>query len=206
MGDNSPTEGERRDQRHLAALRAARAAGDSVIERTATAELLDPYWSQCRSIARGRIGGVANPLSDAEDIAQEVMRRLVSMLAKKTEFDTPFFAVVHSNLRWAIADYWRKRGKEPAVPSDPADLPEGQLEDTPSTRAELEDFDRHLRGVSGRDQEMMRERILAGRSAAEIAAAHDMTESAVNTALSRAFARLRKNFQADVRDSTRDAD
>jgi DNA-directed RNA polymerase specialized sigma24 family protein len=53
---------------------------------------------------------------------------------------------------------------------------------------------------------MMRERILVGRSAAEIAAAHGMTESAVNTALSRAFAKLRKNFRADVRDSTREAD
>jgi hypothetical protein len=113
MGDDSPTEGERRDQRHLAALRAARAAGDSVVERTATAELLDPYWSQCRSIARGRIGGVANPLSDAEDIAQEVMRRLVIMVAKKTEFDTPFHAVVHTNLRWAIADYWRNAAASP---------------------------------------------------------------------------------------------
>jgi RNA polymerase sigma factor (sigma-70 family) len=193
MGEDSPTEAERRDQRQLAALRTARATADPAVERLVTADLLDPYWSQCRTIARGRIGGVADPLSDAEDIAQEVMRRLVIMLAKKTEFDTPFHAVVHTNLKWAIADYWRKRGSEPAVPSDPADLPEGQLEDGPSTRTELEDFDRHLRGVSDRDQEMMRERILVGRSAAEIAAAHKMTESAVNTALSRAFAKLRGN-------------
>lgn len=199
MGDDSPTDAERRDQRHLAALSAARVTGDSPAERRAMAELLAPYWPQCRSIARGRIGGVADPLADAEDIAQEVMRRLAITLARKTEFDSPFHAVVYTNLKWAVGDYWRKQSGEEAFPSDPAELPEREAEDRPTPHAEAEDFERHLQGLSGREWALMSERIIADKSAAEIAAAHEMTEGAVNTALHRAFAKLRENLQADVR-------
>jgi RNA polymerase sigma-70 factor (ECF subfamily) len=203
VGDEGPTDAERRDQRHLAALITARASGDSQGERRAIAELLHPYWSQCRSIARGRIRGVADPLADAEDIAQEVMKRLATALAKKTDFDSPFHAVVYANLKWAIDDYWRKEAGEGAFPSDPIELPEQEVEDGPSSHVEVEDFDHHLRGLSNRDRELMIERIIADRSAAEIAAGRGMTENAVNTALHRAFTKLRKSFQADVRDSAK---
>jgi RNA polymerase sigma-70 factor (ECF subfamily) len=206
MGDDSPPDAERRDRRALAALIAARATGDFLAERRAMAKLLDPYWSQCRSIARGRISGVADPLADAEDIAQDVMQRLAIMLAKKTEFDSPFHAVVYANLKWAVKDYWRKRGGDGTLLSYPGELPEVEVEDGPSPLTEVEDFDRHLRDLSSREGEMMRERIIGDRTAAEIAAAHGMTEGAVNTALHRAFAKLRENFRADVRDSTARAD
>jgi RNA polymerase sigma-70 factor (ECF subfamily) len=199
MVDDGPTDAERRDQRLLAALSAARAAGDSPAERQAMAELLAPYWPNCRSIARGRIGGVANPLVDAEDIAQEVMRRLAIALATKTEFDSPFHAVVYANLKWAVGDYWRKQSGEEAYPSDPAELPEREAEDRPTPSAEAEDFERHLQGLSGRERALMSERIIADRSAAEIASAHEMTEGAVNTALHRAFTKLREILQGDVR-------
>jgi RNA polymerase sigma-70 factor, ECF subfamily len=205
MGDDSPPDAERRDRRALAALITARAASDSLAERRAMAELLDPYWSQCRSIARGRIGGVADPLADAEDIAQDVMQRLAIMLAKKTEFDSPFHAVVYANLKWAVKDYWRKHGGDGTLLSYPGELPEVEVEDGPSPLTEVEDFDRHLRDLPSREREMMRERIIGDRTAAEIAAAHGMTEGAVNTALHRAFAKLRENFRADVRDSTASA-
>lgn len=206
MGDDSPTDAERRDQRLLAALSAARATDDSLAERRAMAELLDPYWSQCRSIARGRIGGVADPLADAEDIAQEVMRRLVITLAKKTEFDSPFHAVVYTNLKWAVGDHRRKQAGVGTLAKDPVELPELGVEDGPSSRAEVEDFDRHLRDLPRRDRELMSERIIADKSAAEIAAARGMTEGAVNTALHRAFTKLRENFQRHVRDSTTGTD
>lgn len=203
MGDEGPVDAERRDQRHLVALITARATGDSLAERRAMAELLDPYWFQCRSIARGRISGVADPLADAEDIAQEVMRRLATALGKKTDFDSPFHAVVYTNLKWAIEDYWRKQAGEEALPADPAEIPEQEIEDDPSPRVEVEEFDCHLRDLSSRDRELMSERIIADKSAAEIAAARGMTESAVNTALHRAFTKLRERFQVDVRNSTK---
>jgi RNA polymerase sigma factor (sigma-70 family) len=206
MGDDSPTDGELRDQRHLAGLKAARDAGDPVAERRAMGTLLDPYWSHCRTIARGRIGGVPNPLSDSEDIAQEVMRRVAIALAKKTDFDSPFHVVVNANLAWAVGDYWRKDARQQAVPADPVDLPGHLVEDGPSKFAEGEDFDRHLTGLSDRDQELMRERILADMSPAEIAAARGMTEGAVNTSLHRAFQKLRDNLRTDVRNSTGGAD
>lgn len=206
MGEDSPTDAQRRDQRHLAALITARAEGDSLAERRAMAELLGPYWSQCRWIARGWIGGVADPLADAEDIGQDVMQRLAIMLAKKTEFDSPFHSVVYANLKWAVKDYWRKRAGDGALLSYPGELPEVEVEDGPSSLTGVEDFDRHLRDLPSRDREMMRERIIGDRSAAEIAAARGMTEGAVNTALHRAFAKLRDNLRADVRDSTAGTD
>jgi RNA polymerase sigma factor (sigma-70 family) len=206
MSKDDPTDAERRDQRRLAVLRAAGAGGDPLAKRRAMGELLTPYWSQCRTIARGRTAGAANPLADAEDITQEVMKRLAATLDEKTEFDSPFHIVFHMNLKWGLADYWRKRAGEMTCPMDPAELPEVEAYDGPSAEAELADFDRHLHGLSGRERELMGERILADRSSAEIAVARDMTENAVNVALHRAFATLRENLQADVRDPTADTE
>lgn len=205
MSDKPPG-GELRNQRHLRALAAARTSGDVAGEKVAMAELLAPYWKWTRSIAYARLRGVSNRSAGADEIAQEVMIRMVKTLSGKTNFNGPFQAVVAENLRWAVNDFWRQQKAELASPSDPAEIPEPWAEDRPSDRWEADAFDSYLIGLSERDQALLKNRILGDMSVAEIASHHRISEPAVHTALHRGLRKIRENSSLHVRKSSSAAD
>jgi len=197
-----PSPDAARDERNLRALRAARASGGSAAEREALARLLEPYWGWARSIAYAKIHGVPNRQADADEIAQELIGRLVKALNTKLEFDAPFHIVTAKNLTWTIADYWRRRGREEAHPLGPAEMPEDpdtheEVEETASTTEQARAFGAYLEGLSERERELVTERIFLDMTPAQIAARHGMSRPAVDTALHRALAKIRRSGKLD---------
>lgn len=185
-----------RDERFLRQARRARGAGDAGAEREAISRLLGPYWAWARTIAYGRIDGVDDPATDAEEIAQELMRRLVLTLARKLEFDTSFRAVASVNLDYAVKDYWRRSARARSKAVDPGELAE--VEAQPGAPGEGEDLDSlrpYFDGLSERERRLAHDRFVLDLSPSEIARRHGMKRGAVDTAMSRILGKMRKKVQ-----------
>lgn len=185
-----------RDERFLREARRARAAGDAAAERESISRLLEPYSEWARTIAYGRIDGVDDPATDAEEIAQELMRRLVLLLARKLEFNTSFRTVVSANLGYAVKDYWRRSGRARSRAVDPDELAE--VEAQPGAPGEGENVDSlrpYFDGLSERERRLAHDRFVLDLSPSEIAARHGMKRGAVDTAMSRIFQKMRKKVE-----------
>ncbi len=206
MTDTSPDAA--RDATNLQALRDARGVGSVPGERDALTRLLAPYAQWGHSIAYAKINGVPNRSADADEIAQELMSRLVKLLNEKLDFEMPFHVVAAKNLEWAILDYWRARGSEAAFPVDPGTIADGMGTDdeviTPtadeaviSASAQALAFGPYLEGLSERERELVIERIFLDMTPAQIAARHSMSRGAVDTAMHRVLNKLRQSPQLD---------
>jgi len=197
---------EERDERLLRRARAARGAGDVAGEREAITRLIEPYWSWGRSIAYGKIGGVDDPAADAEEIAQDLLRRLAQMLRTKLEFDTSFRGVATANLNFAIKDYWRRSSRTRSKPVDPGELV--AIDPRPAEPAAGEttsDLDPYFAGLSERERALAHERLILDRSPAEIAERHGMKRGAVDTAWHRIVKKMRENAVTGERQRDRGA-
>jgi RNA polymerase sigma factor (sigma-70 family) len=191
-----PSPIDARDERFLRKARRARAAGDVAAESEAISRLLEPYWEWARAIAYGRIEGVDDPRTDAEEIAQELMRRLVLLLARKLELGSSFRAVAAANLDYAVKDYWRRSGRARSRAVDPDELAE--VEAQPGAPGERENVDLlrpYLRELSERERRLAHERFVLDLSPSEIAERHGMKRGAVDTAMSRILGKMRKTVQ-----------
>lgn len=197
---DEPTPTDARDDLYLRQARAARAAGDRTGEGEAISHLIKPYWHWGRTIAYGRIGGVDDPAADAEEIVQELMRRLVLLLARKLEFDTPFRAVASVNLDYAIKDYWRRAARTKSRAVDPDDLAEVEAEPgAPEAMEALDTLAPYLDGLSERERELAHDRFVLDLSPSEIAERHGIKRGAVDTAMSRLLKKMREKVPAGVR-------
>lgn len=191
---------QRRDERHLEELRTARTVGDAPAEREAIHRLLEPYWDWARSIAYGRLGGAGDRRGAAEEVAQDLLRRLARMLEKKAEFEGSFRGAASENLNWAILDHVRRAKDELVLPVDPEELPEAADRATSPSAEELSDaLEPYLQGLSARDTEMARDRLVFGLSPVEIAAKHQIKRGALDTAMHRIIKKMRQNRPHDVR-------
>ncbi|HEY6729916.1 MAG TPA: sigma-70 family RNA polymerase sigma factor [Solirubrobacterales bacterium] len=194
----SPT--DVRDERFLRRARAARAAGDTAAEREAISRLIEPYWSWGRSIAYGKIGGVDDPAADAEEIAQDLLRRLAHLLENKLEFDTPFRWVVSANLGFAIKDYRRRSGRTESTAVDPDDLAAVEARpEAPGAKEMSAALEPYLGGLSERERGLAHDRLVLDLSPSEIAERHGMKRGAVDTAMHRIFKKMRANLPMAVR-------
>lgn len=176
--------------------RRARAAADAAAEREAISRLLEPYSEWALRVARARIEGVDDPRNDAEEIAQELMRRLVLLLDRKLELDASFRAVAATNLDWAVKDYWRRSGRARSKAVDPDELAE--VEDRPGAPGERESADSlrpYFDGLSERERRLAHDRFVLDLSPSEIAARHGMKRGAVDTAMSRILKKMREKVQ-----------
>jgi RNA polymerase sigma factor (sigma-70 family) len=191
-----PNPVDARDERFLRKARRARADEDLAAEREAISRLLEPYWEWARTIAYGRIGGVDDPATDAEEIAQELMRRLVLLLARKLEFDTSFRTVVVVNLDYAIKDYWRRSGRARSRAVDPEELAEVEAQPgAPGVGENLDSLRPYIAGLSERERRLAHDRFVLDLSPSEIAARHGMKRGAVDTAMSRILKKMRMKVQ-----------
>ena len=201
-----PNQSEERDERLLRRARAARAAGDVAGEREAITRLIEPYWNWCRSIAYGKIGGVDDPAADAEEIAQDLLRRLAQLLRTKLEFDTSFRGVAAANLNFAIKDYWRRSARTRSKPVDPGELVAiDPRPPVPSTGETAADLDSYFEGLSDRDRALAHDRLVLDLSPSEIAERHGMKRGAVDTAWHRIVKKMRENAPTGVRKRDRGA-
>jgi len=197
---------EERDERLLRRARAARAAGDVAGEREAITRLIEPYWNWGRSIAYAKISGVDDPAADAEEIAQDLLRRLAQLLRTKLEFGTSFRGVAAANLNYAIKDYWRRSARTRSKPVDPGELV--AIDPRPAVPAAAEtdaDLDFYLEGLSERERTLAHDRLVLDLSPAEIAERYGMKRGAVDTAWHRIVKKMRENATAAVRKGDRGA-
>ncbi len=191
MTDN-PSLGAARDELHLRAMRDARAADDLAAERHALGKLLGPYWEWGRSIAYAKLDGVQNRDGVADDVAQNLIERLIKALKKKLDYNA-FHVLAAMHLKWAINDHWRDQYGEEAVPRDPQELPDDRDTDgePESLGRQVAAFEPYLAELEDRERELVTERIFLDMTPVQIAARHGMRREAVDTALHRAFKKLR---------------
>jgi RNA polymerase sigma-70 factor (ECF subfamily) len=182
------------DDRLLRELDRAYQRGDPLEVRRLTGDLLGSYWQFIRNIARGRLRGVADPTHEAEDVAQEVMRKLAGALAKKRNFNKVFRRVVLDNIDYAFKDYWKSPARKDE--SEPQDISQLQLpkrapEHLPTELDQARDVETLLSDLRPRDREVVLLRLYAGLSAAEVAQYLDISMSAVYGAMNRGADALR---------------
>lgn len=195
-----PSPPDARDERYLRRVRAARAAGDPAAEREAISRLIEPYWSWGRSIAYGKIGGADDPEADAEEIAGDLLRRLVRLLERKLEFDTSFRAIAFANLNYAIKDYRRRSARNESTPVDPVELSEvGAQRGAPRAEEMVDALQPYLAGLNERERRLAHDRLVLDLSPSEIGQRHGMKRGAVDTAMHRIFKKMRKNAAPGVR-------
>lgn len=196
-----PGPADARDEHFLRRARLARAAGDAAAEHEAISRLIEPYWAWGRSIAYGRIGGADDPAADAEEIAQDLLRRLARLLKRKLEFDTSFRTVASVNLSYAIKDYRRRASRTKSTPLDPDELVDIDAPPEAPGPAEMVDaLQPYLDGLSERERKLAHDRLVLDLSPREIGERHGMKRGAVDTAMHRIFRKMRERVAADVRD------
>lgn len=182
------------DEKLLRHLDRAYERGDPLEVRRLTGELLGSYWLFIRNIARGRLRGVADPAHEAEDVAQEVMRKLAGALANKRTFNKAFRRVVLDNIDFAFKDYWKAPARKDE--SDPRDLselppPKRTPEQMPSEVEQARGVDTLLAELRPRDREVVLLRLYAGMTAPEVAEHLKISMSAVYGAMNRGVEALR---------------
>ncbi|HEX8647401.1 MAG TPA: sigma-70 family RNA polymerase sigma factor [Thermoleophilaceae bacterium] len=191
------------DARLLRQLALAHEQDDPQGIRRLTTELMGAYWPFIRNIARARLRGAPDPHHDAEEVAQDVMKRLARALANKQLFNKPFRQVVLDNIDWQLKDYWKSpTRRDESDPHDLAALPLQRRapEPLPSLEEQARDFAARLEGLSERDRTIVVERLYVGRTPEEIAQHLGVSRAACDTASSRAFAALRAaDAMTDVR-------
>jgi RNA polymerase sigma-70 factor (ECF subfamily) len=191
------------DSRLLRELARAHEGGDSQGVRHITAQLLGAYWTFIRNVARGRLRGAPDPHHDAEEVAQDVLRRLARALDNKQSFNKPFRQVVLDNIEWQMKDYWKAPARrDESEPHDLDALPAQRRapEPLPSHAEQARELAARLEGLSERDRTIVVERLYVGRTPDEIAQRLGVSRAACDTAASRAFAKLRAaDSMTDVR-------
>jgi RNA polymerase sigma factor (sigma-70 family) len=191
-----PNPNDARDERFLREARRARAGGDVAAEREAISRLLGPYWDWARSIAYGRIEGVDDPATDAEEIAQELMRRLVLLLERKLEFGTSFRVVASANLGYAVKDYWRRSTRARSQAVDPGELAEVAAQPgAPEEGEHVDSLRPYFAELNERDRSLAHDRFVLDLPPSEIAARHGMKRGAVDTAMSRILKKMRERVE-----------
>jgi RNA polymerase sigma factor (sigma-70 family) len=201
-----PSRSEARDERFLRRARAARASGDAAAEHEAISRLIEPYWACGRAIAYGKLGGVDDPRADAEEIAQDLLRRLARLLERKLEFETPFRTVASANLNFAIKDYRRRLARTESTPVDPVELPETEAPPgAPGAREMIGALEPYLDELTERERKIALDRFVLDLSPSEIGARHGMKRGAVDTAMHRIFKKMREHTAAGVRNRDSEA-
>lgn len=186
-----------RDRRLLARIIDGRARSDGLGDlraKTAMGELLAPYWSKVRRFVAWRLKSIAPQPTDVDEIAGRVFERLVNVLNEQISFgEATFRVLVYKNANWEVIDFWRQRKR--AIGRE-ADLG-GEMPEIPATEqvalVHTEVFAEIIEELSPREQRIVVERWVVGLSPQEIADRMGVARGAVDTACSRALAKLRKS-------------
>jgi RNA polymerase sigma factor (sigma-70 family) len=199
-----------RDRRLLDRIADARARGDELgclRERTAMGELLAPYWFKVRRIVGWRLASISPDPTDVEDISSKVIEHMIKKLKNTTDLGgAPFRVLVFLDAQTHAIDYWRARTRRNSRWSDfGGELPEiPAREEVALVHAEV--IAEVIEDLAPRDQRILVERYVAGLTPQEIADGLGVSREVVDTAYSRALAKLRVHPRViAVRDRMREA-
>jgi RNA polymerase sigma-70 factor (ECF subfamily) len=148
-------------------------------------EVYDRYVDRVYAYARRRAGS----RTVAEDITSEVFKQALENLPRFEWRGVPFAAWLYRMAANALANYWRRHGREAHDP--PPDLPDEREHEELQRRVSLFQLVDRLPDVQRRVIEM---RFVEERSVREVAAALDRSEGAVKQLQLRALENLRKGM------------
>jgi RNA polymerase sigma factor (sigma-70 family) len=200
-----------RDFRLLARLADAQLRGgelSALRARVTIGDLLAPYWDTTRRLAAWRLATISPQDTDLDEIAGSVFERMVKTLMTKTSFGgVPFRVVVAKNAHWEAIEFWRRRRRDLARETlhDHETLPEIEtVDDSALVHAEV--VAEIIEELAPRDQRILVERYVLGMNPEQIAEGMDVHRRVVDTACSRALAKLRGSPRvAAVRDRLKDS-
>ena len=144
-------------------------------------------------LVRGRCIARLKGSLDAEDVAQNVMLRLLNELHRGKTYPVPFRVVVNQVTTWTIADYFEDRPTDVPLPEDWEPSAESESSAVESRDYLMDLFD----DLPEKTRAVLERRYLRGLEHDEIAQELGMTRNAVDQALHRGHEKLRETVTAD---------
>ena len=148
-------------------------------------EVYDRYFDRVYAYVSRR----ADSRAAAEDITSEVFRQALANLPRFEWRGVPFAAWLYRIAANAVADDWRRHGRESQEP--PPDLPDERVHEELQRRISLFQLVDRLPDLQRRVIEM---RFVEDKSVRDVAAMLDRTEGAVKQLQLRALENLRKGM------------
>jgi RNA polymerase sigma factor (sigma-70 family) len=186
--------------RRLALARSSSSDG-GLHEQVIMSRLLGRHVANIRRIVVWRAYSLRPSDADIDDIVGGVLIRLAEALKKEVDASKSFRGLIAINIEWEVTDFARRR-KRLAREVHPVsqDFPDPAAPDRPTLADEARELRERIAGLSGRDQQIMAERMLLGLKPEEIARRHGVQRQVVDTATSRALKKLLASDElADVR-------
>jgi RNA polymerase sigma factor (sigma-70 family) len=193
---------ENSDATLLRQLALARRRPDGALrEHLVMTQLLGRHVANIRRIVVWRAYSLRPSDADVDDIVSGVLIRLADALKKDVAASDSLRGLIAVNIEWEVIDYARRRRRRAReVHPEVDDFPDPAAAETPTLADEARELRERIAGLSGRDRQMMAERMLLGLKPEEIARRHGVRRQVVDTATSRALKKLLASDElADVR-------
>jgi RNA polymerase sigma factor (sigma-70 family) len=200
--DAAPPPAEDADAALLRQLALARTSPDGVLrEQLIMSRLLGRHVANIRRIVVWRAYSLRPSDADIDDIVGGVLIRIAEALKKEIAPSKSFRGLIAVNIEWEVTDYARRRRRFVREVHPPIeDFPDPAAPERPTLADEARELRERIAGLSGRDQQIMAERMLLGLKPEEIARRHGVQRQVVDTATSRALKKLLASDElADVR-------
>jgi len=186
----------------LRQLALARKRPDGVLrEQLIMTRLLSRHAANIRRIVAWRAYSQRPSDADIDELVAGVLIRVADALRKEIDPSSSLGGLIAVNVEWEVIDYVRRRRRRAREVHPQIDnLPEPAAPDKPTLADEARALRERIAGLSGRDQQIMAERMLLGLKPDEIASRHGVNRQVVDTATSRALKKLQASDElSDVR-------
>lgn len=186
----------------LRQLALARKRPDGVLrEQLIMTRLLSRHVANIRRIVRWRAYSQRPSDADVDELVGGVLIRVADALKKEVDESSSVGGLIAVNVEWEVIDYVRRRRRRAReVHPEIEDFPDPAVPEQPTLADEARALRERIAGLSGRDQQIMAERMLLGLKPEEIAGRHGVHRRVVDTATSRALRKLEASDElSDVR-------
>ena len=186
----------------LRQLALARRRPDGVLrEQLIVTQLLSRHVANIRRIVAWRACSQRPSDADIDELVGGVLIRVADALSKEVDAGNSITGLIAVNIEWEVIDYVRRRRRRAReVHPEIEDFPDPAAPERPTLADEACALRERIAGLSGRDQQIMAERMLLGLKPEEIAWRHGVDRRVVDTATSRALKKLLASDElSDVR-------
>jgi RNA polymerase sigma factor (sigma-70 family) len=186
----------------LRQLALARKRPDGALrEQLILTRLLSRHVASIRRIVAWRAYSLHPSDADVDEMVSGVLIRVAEALGKDVDVNASLGGLIAVNIEWEVIDHARRRKRRAREVHPPTeDFPDPAAPDGPTLADEARALRERIAGLSGRDQQMLAERMLLGLKPEEIARRHGVRRQVVDTATSRALKKLLASDElSDVR-------
>jgi RNA polymerase sigma factor (sigma-70 family) len=182
----------------------ARKRPDGVLrEQLIMTRLLSRHVANIRRIVIWRAHSQRPSDADIDELVAGVLIRVAGALSKEIDASASIGGLIAVNVEWEVIDFVRRRMRRaPEVHPEIEDFPDPAAPERPTLADEARALRERIAGLSGRDQQIVAERMLLGLKPEEIAGRHGVRRQVVDTATSRALKKLQASDElSDVREA-----